>query len=140
MGRTARVLYAGSAMRRLAAHLALGLIAALGGCAGPTGSVPTRVVAEASPEPARGGSWAAVMPGPVVAGLLDERSDLEWTESRRTDSLSPRAIEPLLASNAWPEPKRPTLERPRFIRIIRSPNGFIHYRREWRFEYYRRWW
>jgi hypothetical protein len=86
-------------------------------------------------KPSQGGSWQAVLPGAVVSGLLGPEAAPGWVESRRDSSLTPRPIEPLLASEAWPEPRRPSLERPRFVRVVRSPEGFIHYRVEQRYEF-----
>jgi len=115
---------------------------ALAGCAPGPRDARVALAPRQAPaaEPAQGGAWQAVLPGTVVSGLLAPEESPHWIEVRRDASLTPRPIEPLLASESWPEPRRPSLERPRFVRVIRSADGFIYYRVERRQELYLRRW
>lgn len=116
--------------RRVAQVVAAAALAGLlAGCAG------AHRVARVTP--AAGGSWEAVLPGPAVGELLAERGDPKWITTRNDRHLNLRPVEPILATTTWPQPARPSLSRPRYIRIQRSPEGFIYYRTEERYEYRR---
>jgi hypothetical protein len=73
-----------------------------------------------------GTSWATVIPGPPVLASLDKRGDHDWYRDRC--DLSRRTDYALVATRDWPEPPRPSLERPRYVRVVRSPEVFVHYR------------
>jgi hypothetical protein len=84
-----------------------------------------------------GDSWQAVLPGAAVASTLAESDGEGWITTRNDRHLNLRLIEPVLATTAWPQAPRPSLSRPRYIRLHRSPESFIYYRAEERFEYRR---
>ena len=115
--------------RRVAELVTLAALAGL--LAGCQGSRTARLGAGA------GGSWEAVLPGARVTELATEQPEEAWITGRNDRHLNVRPVEPVLATTAWPEPDRPSLRRPVFVRIHRQPEGFIYYRSEERYEYRR---
>jgi hypothetical protein len=77
----------------------------------------------------QGGSWESVLPGPRVA-----RSELEtggapgWEYARRDEALSYRPAQALLATDAWPEPPRPSLDEAYYLYIPRQPSVYLYFR------------
>lgn len=135
----ARALHTGRIMpRRLATILIVrsvlvgGSVVALAGCGS---TQQTRVTP--APHRGAGGSWNAVLPGAAVAGprTLDTETPA-WVLSRNDDHLNPRSVDPVLATEAWPEPDRPSLQRPVLIRVYETPGRYYSYRpdrrRNWR--------
>ncbi len=102
---------------------------ALTGC---TGSRPTTLTV--APQPGAGGSWSAVLPGQSVsnaAGISDigqSASVPAWILSRNDSSLNARAVDPVLATTAWPERERPSVQRPILIRVYEQPGRYYSYR------------
>ncbi|MCC7389732.1 MAG: hypothetical protein IT431_13295 [Phycisphaerales bacterium] len=106
------------------------LAALLAGCEGPRAA---RVV------PAAGGTWEAVLPGARVAELGADRGQTGWPAQRNDGQLNPRSFGPVLATGAWPEPERPSVRRPVFVRTPRQAESYLYYRTEERYEYQRGW-
>lgn len=119
-----------SRMAKTVAVMALaGLAGLLVGCEAPRQF--TRVTAGA------GTSWNAVLPGGAVRQGLADQGTPSWITSRNDAHLSARSIEPVLATTAWPQADRPSLYRPLYLRSLRSPESFIYYQSESRYEYRR---
>lgn len=70
-------------------------------------------------------SEALFLPPELAANASRESN--EW-ESRNTHRLSIRTPEPMLASNQWPQPDRPSLERARYYTIQRQPESILYFR------------
>jgi len=124
---------------RLAQGIPLALLA-LAGCVAD-GPAPASIIgagagAETLGAAPAGESWASVLPGPAIVGLRGDGPAPGWIETRGNGALAPERIEPLLAINDWPRPARPSLDRPRLVRIVRGPEGFIYYRAERRTDHY----
>lgn len=66
------------------------------------------------------------MPAAALASP-DGASGPEWILSRNDGSLSPRSVDPVLATSAWPEPERPSLRRPILIRVYEQPGRYYSY-------------
>ena len=83
-----------------------------------------------SPAAGAGGSWAAVLP----ADATDPGTTADgWILTRNDEALNPRPVEAVLASNDWPEPVRPSLERPILIRVYQHPGRYYSYGPERRY-------
>ncbi|MFG0259787.1 MAG: hypothetical protein ACF8LK_05475 [Phycisphaerales bacterium JB041] len=111
--------------RRVAAIVVVGAaVAALSGC---TGSRTARVAP--TPRPAAGGSWNAVLPSPALSAADGDpgQADAAWILSRNDSGLSPRSVDPVLATAQWPEPERPSLRRPILIRVYEQPGRYYSY-------------
>ncbi len=78
-----------------------------------------------------GNSWEAVLPGPIAQQTTQRlaQNDGAWILSRADASLSPRDPAVPMATN-WPSAPRPSLYRPRTIRVFRTSDSFIFYRAE----------
>ena len=103
---------------------------ALTGC---TGSRPTTLTV--APQPGAGGSWSAVLPGQgasFASGISDiagqSASVPAWILSSNDSSLNARAVDPVLATTAWPERERPSIQRPILIRVYEQPGRYYSYR------------
>lgn len=111
--------------RRLAAIVVVGAaVAALTGC---TESRSTRITQ--TPQPGAGGSWSSVLPAsalPSSAGAAGQAAP-DWILSRNDADLSPRSVDPVLATSDWPEPERPSLRRPILIRVYEQPGRYYSY-------------
>lgn len=122
-------------MPRCLAQLVSCLLIALAGCATDHPHVAMGVYS-GPPAWTCPSTWG-VLPGPLYAGGPAADSGLAWAHDRRNASLSPRPVQPVLATTCWPEPPRPTLERPRSVRTVRSPEVYIFYRTERRHHFHR---
>jgi|GEM_PF-3393766 len=111
--------------RRLAAIVVVGAaVAALTGC---TESRSTRITQ--TPQPGAGGSWSSVLPAaslPLSAETTGQAAP-DWIQSRNDNGLSPRSVDPVLATSDWPEPERPSLRRPILIRVYQQPGRYYSY-------------
>lgn len=108
--------------RRLAAIVVVGAaVAALTGC---TESRSTRI--SPAPQPGAGGSWSTVLPLTAVSASPGQSAPA-WILSRNDSELSPRSVDPVLATSAWPEPERPSLRRPILIRVHEQPGRYYSY-------------
>lgn len=119
----------GSRRRWLGAAMSVGLIAVpalLGGCASEPAVVQQPAPARA---PAR---WEAVMLPEATAQDLGDyvpgSSGGAWWDERRDAAMSYRSDGPLLASGEWPEPSRPSLDRPRYIELPKRPETLLYFR------------
>ncbi len=122
-----------SRMAKTVAVVALASLAGLlVGCEGSGSRQFARVTAGA------GTSWNAVLPGRAVISQGDTTPGTpSWVTSRNDAHLNVRSIEPILATTAWPQTDRPSLYRPLYLRSLRSPESFIYYQSESRYEYRR---
>ena len=90
----------------------------------------------------QGGAWEAVFAGAEVSRSerlagADQAAGPEY--ARRDDSLSLRPEGPVLATAQWPTPERPSLDRPIWVFIPRSPDTFVVYDQERRWRRWRSW-
>jgi hypothetical protein len=106
------------------AVLVLGMMLVVaGGCAGT--AAPVRQGLGAPP----GARWeAVVLPEQTAAELGDV--EYGWWEGRRDGAMAYREDGPLLAAGQWPEPARPTLDRPRYLSIPKQADTHLYFRRE----------
>lgn len=77
----------------------------------------------------QGGSWEAVLPGPLVTASLgrSEAGDDAWYHTRLNGELAPDDGGVTTAMDEWPFPPRPSLEQPIYLRLRRSPESIIFY-------------
>lgn len=92
----------------------------LAGCAAPVAHRPAGPVAGR-----QGSAWEVVFDGPRIA-----RDGAEPEIARRNDRLTPRPDLALSAADEWPEPPRPTLERPRRFFTGSSAREHVFFLRE----------
>ena len=95
----------------------------LAGCASQPAAVQAPPPVKA---PAR---WETVM---MPAGTTEALGDAEgaWWDERRDAAMSYRSDDPLLASGQWPEPIRPTLDRPRYVVLPKRADTLLYFRPE----------
>jgi hypothetical protein len=96
------------------------------GCASEPAVVQQQAPARA---PAR---WEAVLLPEATAQDLGDyvpgTGGGAWWDERRDAAMSYRTDEPLLASGQWPEPSRPSLDRPRYIELPKRPETLLYFR------------
>jgi hypothetical protein len=81
------------------------------------------------------GSWELVFPSPTTIAYAGDADPRTLPEYSRADSrLNTRPNTPLLASNQWPEPDRPSLRYQRRIYIDPRPENLLFF--ETRSDYY----
>jgi hypothetical protein len=104
--------------------VALLMVAAVGGCA----KDEPVVVQKEAVAPAR---WeAVVLPESTVRELGGPHEGYAWWDDRRDGEMSYRNNQPLLASGQWPEPARPSLDRPRYLVLPKKPETLLYFRSE----------
>lgn len=88
-----------------------------------------------APVPAGTDRWeAVVLPEATAAVFAEGEVEGAWWGWRRDEALAVRVDGPALATSEWPEPERPTLDRPRYLSLPTRPETILHLRRE------SRWW
>ncbi|MBC7833607.1 MAG: hypothetical protein H7Y88_00720 [Phycisphaerales bacterium] len=106
--------------------LAISLAALAGGCGAASRQLAITepaTVPESRADQGQGGAWEAVMYTPALANRVED--DSASLETRRDDALVLRVPLPLLATNQWPEPPRPSVLRTRTINLPRNPESLL---------------
>lgn len=107
--------------------LAVGVVAVGAAMAGGCASEQAVTSVEA-PAPAR---WEAVwLPAETAAGVGECGDNWAWWETRRDSALAVRSPGPLLATDQWPEPARPSMDEVRYISVPSRPETIMYFRPE----------